>query len=391
MVSEEHRTGLYITVPVYFVLLVGAAYWAYRRMENMKHDEVTDTLSSHYLGGRDFGPLLTAGTLFASLFSGYTVIGVPNDAYANGFAATTWMPNLLGVVVGYFGTGLRLLRTSLLRNHQSPVDFLTDRYQSQMLRYLIVFLQVVPTLIYLSAQVVSIQSTFNSIFELDPDATYPVIIIMALILVFEWVGGLSSVALTDCIQAVVMVLSFIIIPTIIAKNYGGWSALDPETYPKPQFYQTPSSAAQWGFWQFALVNFSFFTLPHLLQRTYAAKTPHSLRMGYAVMTVGPWLTTFVGIFMGTVGVAILADEDGNPAAVANPFASILEELMNLGGFPKVAGVICVTASLAAIMSTADSLIIAISQLVTMEIVHPLRPTITSREIGFIGKFVSFAP
>lgn len=44
-------------------------------------------------------------------------------------------------------------------------------------------------------------------FNMSPDSVYPVVIIMAVILIFEWVGGLSSVALTDCIQAVVMVVS----------------------------------------------------------------------------------------------------------------------------------------------------------------------------------------
>ena len=91
---------------------------------------------------------------------------------------------------------------------------MTDRYQSQILRYNIVFLQGLPTLIYLAVQVISIKSTFNSIFEMDPDAAYPVVIIMIIILVYEWLGGLSSVALTDSIQAAVMFLSFMIIPCV---------------------------------------------------------------------------------------------------------------------------------------------------------------------------------
>jgi hypothetical protein len=49
----------------------------------------------------------------------------------------------------------------------------------------------------------------------------------------------------------------------------------------------------------------------------------------------------------------------------NPFAAILEEIMNLGGFAKGAGVIVVTASLAAIMSNANLLIIAM-----VEIIYP---------------------
>lgn len=70
-----------------------------------------------------------------------------------------------------------------------------------------------------------------------------------------------------------------------------------------------------------------------------------------------------GVFIGTVGVMIL---DG--AEVASPFASIMEAMMDEGGFAKVIGIIAVTSSLAAIMSTADSLVIAISQLITVEVV-----------------------
>lgn len=42
MVSAENRTGLYVAVPVYFALLGLATYWAYRRMENMNHQGVSD-------------------------------------------------------------------------------------------------------------------------------------------------------------------------------------------------------------------------------------------------------------------------------------------------------------------------------------------------------------
>lgn len=90
-----------------------------------------------------------------------------------------------------------------------------------------------------------------------------------------------------------------------------------------------------------------------------------------------------GVFIGTVGVMIL---DG--ADVPSPFTSILETMMDDGGFSKAIGIIAVTASLAAIMSTSDSLIIAISQLVTVEIVYPLRPKTSPNEITWIGRAVS---
>ena len=86
---------------------------------------------------------------------------------------------------------------------------------------------------------------------------------------------------------------------------------------------------------------------------------------------GPWICYLSGIFMGTIGVTILVAQDGTPLESNDPFSDILEALMGLGGFANVIAVIATTGSLAAIMSTADSLIIAISQLVTVEILEPL--------------------
>lgn len=193
-----------------------------------------------------------------------------STAFKTGWQALRWMPSFAYCAAALVGCGLRLRKASMVRNHQSPCDFITDRFQSQLLRYTIVFLQVVPSVIYLSAQVNALKGTFNAMFGLDPDTTYPVVVIMFLILMFEWAGGLSSVALTDAIQGFVMLLSFIMLPAIIKKNFGGWTVLDPDTYPRPDFYATPTKDQQWGMWQFALINMSFFTLPHFMQRNYVS-------------------------------------------------------------------------------------------------------------------------
>ena len=62
--------------------------------------------------------------------------------------------------------------------------------------------------------------------------------------------------------------------------------------------------------------------------------------------------------------------------------------MDQGGFPKAVAIVAFTASLAAIMSTADSVIIAISQLVTAEIVYPMKPGISPSQIARLGRVAS---
>jgi Na+/proline symporter len=106
MVSSEHTTGLYVTVSVYFVLLGASAFWA--SSQNKKEvgesgiasGHFTDRLSSHYLGGRALGPVLTIGTVFASFFSGYTIVGIPKEAYGGGFLAFRWVAMALAVITG---------------------------------------------------------------------------------------------------------------------------------------------------------------------------------------------------------------------------------------------------------------------------------------------------
>lgn len=162
-------------------------------------------------------------------------------AYNFGWEALRWLPWFVSLLLGYFGTALRLRKASNIRNHQTPVDFITDRYQSQVLRYTIVFLQTLPALIFLSAQVAALRNSFNAMFNLPPDAAYPVVIMMIIILLFEWAGGLTSVALTDSVQAVVMIFSFVTLPTVMSIYFSPWSGLDSSTYPKPEFYNTISS------------------------------------------------------------------------------------------------------------------------------------------------------
>ncbi|EJK55692.1 hypothetical protein THAOC_24544 [Thalassiosira oceanica] len=182
------------------------------------------------------------------------------------------------------------------------------------------------------------------------------------------------------IQAVVMVFSFVALPCVLATKFTSWADLNSSTYPRPQFYETPSRKEQLEMWQLSIIVLSYFTLPHYIQRVYAASDLRSLKVGVSI-----WFTILPAIYIGTVGVKIL---DG--ADTSSPFTSIIVKLMDLGGFSQAIGYIALTASLAAIMSTADSLVIGISQLVTSEIIYPFMPDESPHAIAWSGRLASLA-
>ena len=113
--------------------------------------------------------------------------------------------------------------------------------------------------------------------------------------------------------------------------------------------------------------------PFMIQRIYAARDLKSIRAaGWAAIT-GGWIAMLPAIFIGTVGVQMVGDACQtvpNPEECmkpTSPFATILGMLMSSGGFPEAAAIILYCSGLAAIMSTTDSVLISMSQIVTQDI------------------------
>ena len=148
--------------------------------------------------------------------------------------------------------------------------------------------------------------------------------------------------------------------------------------------QVPDADTQLGMWCFYMSTASFFTLPHFIQRIYAAGSMHALKVGYYVMSSSTWITMPIGVYVGTIGVSLL----GAGANPTSPFTATIEQMMDFSGFGYFAGSLVLTSSLAAIMSTTDSLLIAISQLVSAEIFYPLKPEATPAQISLASKVVS---
>ena len=195
-----------------------------------------------------------------------------------------------------------------------------------------------------------------------------------------------------------MIFCFIALPIVVSKNFVGWNDLDYQTYPRPDFYQTPQTAEAWQFWNFAMIFFSGFTMPMMMQRVYAAESFKALKVGYSAVLAGNWLNMISGIFIGTVGVQMLADlgmvedEDDNTSTVtttSSPFGKVLEAVIELGGFPHVVGIVASTAALAGIMSTADSILISISHLLTSEVIERLCPNASGKRLTSLERLCSF--
>lgn len=92
--------------------------------------------------------------------------------YNYGWKELAWVAQALAMVFVYAGTAPRLRKASLVRNHQTPSDFITDMFQCQLLRYGVIIIQLAAQFIWMTSNVVAVKNSFNMAFHLDEDSPW---------------------------------------------------------------------------------------------------------------------------------------------------------------------------------------------------------------------------
>ena len=218
----SENTPTYILLGIYVLLMIVVTGYANWKNRSDAAEDEAKKITSHFLANKNFGAILLLLTTFASVFSGYTVVGVPNETGVNGFTAVRWVASVCWVGFSFLLIFPRLRRISVIRNYDSPGDFIYDRYHSIWLRLFVTLSLCLPQLFYLAVQLHSLGSTISALTNGELDF-YPIIIVSAIMMVlFEILGGLRSVAYTDAVQATFMVIVFIALPIVLAVLYGGF-------------------------------------------------------------------------------------------------------------------------------------------------------------------------
>lgn len=216
---------IYLLLGLYVLAMIGVTVHANRQNRADIKSEAKggggDEITSHFLASKNFGRTILLLTTFASVFSGYTVVGVPNEAGVNGFSSVRWVVGILFIGVSVLLIFPRLRRISVVRNYQSPGDFINDRFDSNLLQVLVTLSLCVPQLLYLAVQLHSLGTTLSDLTNGNLEFYGVIIVSSIMILIFEFLGGLRSVAYTDAVQAAFMIIVFITMPIVLSVLYNG--------------------------------------------------------------------------------------------------------------------------------------------------------------------------
>jgi Na+/proline symporter len=196
-------------VIIYWVASVGIGLWAALRVKNT----ADFAAAGHSLPL----PVVTA-TVFATWFGAEAVLGVP---------ATFLKEGLGGIVSDPFGSSMCLILVGLFfarhlynRRMLTIGDFFREKY-GRTVEVLVTLCIVVSYLGWVAAQIKALGLVFNVVSDGSISQTGGMLIGAGSVLIYTLFGGMWSVAITDFIQMIIIVIGMLYISGEMTMQTGG--------------------------------------------------------------------------------------------------------------------------------------------------------------------------
>lgn len=345
------------------------------------------SVKDYYLAGRNLGFITLFFTLYATQYSGNTMVGYSATAYRDGFSWIQSVPFMVMVIAIYVLFAPRLYVVGRRRNFLTPTDWVTYRFQSKAVTVLAIILMLWGLGNYMLEQLVAIGHAVAGLTAGTIPYGWAVIGFIVIMLTYEWLGGMRAVAVTDTLQGLILLFGICIMVAGGVLLAGGdltemTSSIadnEPEKIGVPDLLTSVNWISM-----LILVGFGASMYPHAIQRVYSARSERILKRSMARMTWMPFVTTGVVFIVGIICIDLYPGLDTTASeqvvgVLANDVASIHPVFY-------WAMVLLFGAVVGAIVSTADSVLLAFSSMVSHDIYGKyINPQATDAKKVKVGK------
>ncbi len=355
-----------IALVIYIGVLTGIAEYA-------RHRRVDHSEGDHFLAGRELGTLVLFLTLYATAYSGNSLLAYPGRAFSSGFSFIMSTGFMMSIIV-VFHVLVPKLRPLAIRHHfVTPGDWVRHRFANEtpgLRRALVLAVGILMSIAlanFLLAQLKAMGHVASVVT--DGAVPYPVGVagLAAFILFYETRGGMRAVAWTDGVQGILMFVGLGALLAWILRGAGGMEAVTHAVAAiRPDAVAIPDAktCTNW-FSTIALLGLGSVIYPQAIQRIFAAKNGRSLTNSFTLMSFMPLVTTMVVALIGVAAIPILGDLTGHANDEVLPL--LLSTWADGGGAGRLGAVVVFVGALAAIMSTADSCLLSLGSMMARDL------------------------
>ena len=348
-------------VIVYLLVTIAIGLVAAKRVQNS---------SDFAIAGRHLPMAMIVTTTFATWFGSETVLGIPAKFVNGGLHGVVEDPFGAGfclIFVGLFFAG-KLYRMTLL----TISDYFRERY-GRVVEVVCSLIIMVSYLGWVSAQVTALGLVFNLLSQGVVSMELGMVIGVASILAYTLFGGMWSVAITDFIQMIILVVGLSILAVFAADQAGGADKVVALAVSQDMFKFWPEPNAKDVLFFFAsAITIMLGSIPQqdVFQRVMSANNITSATRGPVIGGICYILFAFVPMFL-VVSAMIIMPEKAATLIAEDP-QKVLPTLV-IEQMPFVMQVLFFGALLSAIKSCASATLLAPSVTFTENIWRQFRP------------------
>jgi sodium/proline symporter len=365
-------------VAIYLLVLLGIGVWA--RAESRD-------VAGYYVAGKKLPSWVIAFSSNATGESAWLLLGLTGMGYLVGVHAF-WvvLGEVLGVTVAWVFVA-RPFKVYTDRYDSITVsDFLEDRFRDRrhIIRWLSALIIFTMVAVYMAAQLTASGKAFQSFLGLN--YTTGVLLGTAVVIYYTTIGGFKAVAYSDLLQGVLMFCALLVLPVAGVAAAGGWRPLVESLRAADPALLVPlgshglTLAGVLSALSFVAVGLAFLGVPQLLVRFIAARSPDEMPRAGLIAVICIIVFDTGAVLAGMAGRALfpgLADSETILPVMAGEL------------FPPLFTGFFLVAVLAAIMSTADSLLILASSAVVRDVVQQIyRPDLPERRLSLYGRITT---
>ena len=364
----------WISILLYFLVLVGIAVWVIRKKE--------DNTEDYFLAGRNIGWFVVGASIFASNIGSEHVVGLAGTGASNKlplliYEIHAWVVLMLGwaFLPFYARSGVFTMP-----------EFLEKRFDARSRWVLSIFSIVAYVLTKISVTIYAGGVVVSALLGID--FWTGAIATVVLTGIYTVLGGMRAVVYTETLQAILLVVGAAVLTFIGLDKVGGWGSMvdtlgpeyfnmwrpatDPD-FPWPSLFITSTIVGIW-YW---------CTDQYIVQRTLTARNIKEGRRGTIFGALLKLLPVFLFLIPGVIALTLKMrgelqwdnPDEAFPVLMSNLLPSGLRGLVAAG-------------LLAALMSSLASVFNSCSTLFTVDVYKKLRPNTPEKKLVRTGQIAT---
>ncbi|HXV75846.1 MAG TPA: hypothetical protein VD788_05950 [Candidatus Polarisedimenticolaceae bacterium] len=346
--SFADRPLIVVATVCYLAIVTAVGLWSLGRTRDAR---------DFFIAGQRAGLWVTALATMSAAFSGFVFLGGPGLTYRIGLASLMIVLPLGftgGLLCRVLGTRLRALAAE--QPIYSVPDAFDARFGSRVVTGLATLAVLSGTVAYLGMQLQALGVLLQAVFGLERGAS-AMLLGLAVLVAYSVLGGMVAGVYTDLVQGGLMMLTGIVVFLHAVAAAGGWhrtvAAVAESASFGPQFLEPLGRAAPltvFGF--FFVFGVGVLGQPQMLHKFYMISDPKKLRWFPLVLSGSQAVCVLLWLGVGLAVPALVAG--GRLAPLERADEAAVRFLLEFT--PELVAGLAVAGILAAIMSTADSLL-----------------------------------